>query len=101
MTLGRPARTPRLRPRLPLRTVVHHETYQPASAADLQEYDTEMRLTGIYQGRQVSGVDARGIPSETLPEEEYGWLEHSARRVSQASRRDLRSVLSAQGFDLQ
>ena len=101
MTLGRPAREPVMRPRLPPTTVVHRETYQPASGADLQQYDTEMRLTGIYHGRQASGIDAQGLPSEALPDTEYGWLEHSARRVSQATRRDLRRVLSAQGFELQ
>jgi hypothetical protein len=32
--------------------------------------------------------------------EDYGWTEHSARRVAQAVRTDLREVLERQGFAL-
>jgi hypothetical protein len=53
-----------------------------------------MLQTGIYQGRQVP---VPGKPGET---EEYGWLEHSARRVSQPIRTELREILGRQGFEL-
>jgi hypothetical protein len=53
-----------------------------------------MLQTGIYQGRQVP------VPAKPGEMEEYGWLEHSARRVSQPTRTELREILSRQGFEL-
>ena len=50
--------------------------------------------TGIYDGRQVA------VPGQEGEVEDYGWMEHSARRVSQAVRTDLRDILAEQGFDL-
>ena len=50
--------------------------------------------TGIYDGRQVA------VPGKEGEVENYGWMEHSARRVSQAFRTDLRDELAAQGFAL-
>ena len=95
MTLGWPATTPALRPRLPLNAVLHWETYERSHEDQaLRDYDRAMLQTGIYQGRQVP---VPGKPGET---EEYGWLEHSARRVSQPTRIELREILSRQGFEL-
>jgi hypothetical protein len=54
-----------------------------------------MIATGVYQGRQVP------VPGKAGVMEDYGWLEHSARRVSQALRTDLRLVLKQQGFPLE
>jgi hypothetical protein len=50
--------------------------------------------TGIYEGRQVP------VPGKPEQVEDYGWLEHSARRVSQPTRTFLRQVLEHQGFAL-
>ena len=95
MTLGWPAATPTLRPRLPLNAVLHWETYDRRHEDQaLRDYDRAMLQTGIYQGRQMP---VPGKPGET---EEYGWLEHSARRVSQPTRTELREILSRQGFEL-
>ena len=95
MTLGWPAIDPALRPRLPLRAVLHWETYDCSGEGQaLREYDRAMIETGIYKGRQVH---VPGIEGEV---EEYGWMEHSARRVSQVRRPGLRLVLSRQGFEL-
>ena len=58
----------------------------------LHAYDEAMIATGIYQGRQVPAPGERGEM------EDYGWLEHSARRVSQPTRTGLREVLEKQGF---
>jgi FMN reductase (NADPH) len=94
MTLGRPSRQPTVRPRLPLAAVLHWEQYNPEKEEIyLQQYDREMIATGIYRGRQVS-------PEDPLPAAEYGWTEHSARRVSQVQRPHLRAVLQEQGFEL-
>ncbi len=95
MTVGWPAAEPRVRPRLPLSAVLHWESYdsQPKDA-ELREYDRVMAETGIYGGRQVP------VPGKPGGMEDYGWMEHSARRVSQAMRTDLRGVLESQRFAL-
>lgn len=96
MALGWPAAPPPHRPRLPLRAVLAWEHYAAAPPDDaLAEYDRAMIATGIYQGRQVP------VPGKPAVTEDYGWLEHSARRVAQATRTELRAVLKRQGFDLE
>ena len=94
MTVGWPAKSPALRPRLATEAVLHWETYQHEQDHALHDYDRAMIATGIYEGRQV--------PAPGKPEvmEDYGWLEHSARRVSQPTRTFLRQVLAGQGFEL-
>ncbi len=95
MTLGFPARQPRQRPRLPLQAVLHWERYSREHEDEaLLAYDKEMAATGIYDNRQVP------VPGRAGEMEAYGWLEHSARRVSQPLRAYLRDVLREQGFDL-
>jgi len=95
MTLGWPAAEPFIRPRLPLEAVLHWESYDSSQEIDaLEAYDRAMIETGIYRGRQVAVPDGDG------QEEDYGWLEHSARRASSAVRTDLRQVLRQQGFEL-
>jgi FMN reductase (NADPH) len=95
MTLGWPAVEPFLRPRLPLDAVLHWERYDPAGEVEhLQAYDRAMKETGIYRGRQVP------VPGKEGDVEEYGWLEHSARRASKPWRTGLREMLSQQGFGL-
>lgn len=93
MTVGWPAAPAPIRPRLPISAVLHWERYDAAPKdAELAAYDRTMIATGIYNGRQV--------PAPGRPEvmEDYGWTEHSARRVAQALRTELRSVLERQGF---
>ena len=95
MTLGWPAVEPILRPRLPLSAVLHWEHYDCTREDEmLAEYDQAMVATGIYNGRQVAA------PGKEGQMEDYGWTEHSARRVSQPARTHLREVLLAQGFEL-
>jgi FMN reductase (NADPH) len=96
MTMGWPAAEPFIRPRLPLEAILHWEGYDVAGEEGaLQDYDQAMIETGIYRGRQVA---VPGVEGEL---EDYGWLEHSARRVSQAVRTELREILERQGFGLQ
>jgi FMN reductase (NADPH) len=95
MTIGWPAAEPPIRPRLPLAGVLHWDEYDRAGEdAVLLQYDRAMIETGIYAGRQVS------VPGKPDEMEDYGWLEHSARRVSQPTRVGLREVLEDQGFAL-
>ncbi|MFH1633737.1 MAG: NADPH-dependent oxidoreductase, partial [Chloroflexota bacterium] len=95
MTLGWPVSPPLVRPRLPLETVLHWETYAVSGEERyLRQYDRAMIETGIYEGRQVSSADGED------DEENYGWMGHSARRVSQIIRPHLREVLRQAGFGL-
>jgi nitroreductase len=92
MTVGWPSKPPHKRPRMPLNAILHWEKYNCDQEAVLQEYDQAMRLSGIYQGRQIS------LPGKPVEIADYGWLEHTARRVSIAERTDLRKTLEKQGF---
>jgi len=94
MTLGYPSKPPHRRPRLPLASILHWDTYHAPLEDDLRAYDRAMLATGIYKGRQVP------VPGKPGELEEYGWLEHSARRASQAERTGLRAALEKQGFGL-
>jgi len=95
MTLGRSADDPIIRPRLATDAILHWERYDASGEERLlAEYDQAMAQTGIYTGRQV---EVPGTPGEV---EAYGWREHSARRVSQPRRTNLRDVLVRQGFGL-
>jgi FMN reductase (NADPH) len=95
MTLGWPAAAPVIRPRLATHAVLHWDTCDRSGEDEaLHDYDRAMMETGIYQGRQVS------MPGKPGQLEAYGWMEHSARRVSQPTRTDLRQVLNEQGFEL-
>ncbi|GAB4485832.1 MAG: NADPH-dependent oxidoreductase [Anaerolineales bacterium] len=95
MTLGWPQKAPRPRPRLPQSAVLHWESYNAEQDSALQAYDREMAASGIYQNRQVES------PNRPGEMENYGWLEHSARRVSQPARVFLREILREQGFLLE
>jgi FMN reductase (NADPH) len=94
MTLGWPAVEPRRKPRLATSAILHWETYDENDEQALVHYDRVMVETGIYRGRQVSSA---GVDGEA---EDYGWMEHSARRVSEPRRPALRSALQQQGFEL-
>jgi FMN reductase (NADPH) len=96
MTLGWPTSRPKPKPRLPLAAVLHWETYHDeVIEPSLLDYDATMIATGIYEGRQVS------TPGKPEVMEDYGWLEHSARRVSVAHRAHLRAALADLGFALE
>jgi nitroreductase len=95
MTLGWPAHNPPLRPRLDLTAVLHSEQYNHEQDDLLGKYDRDMIATGIYQGRQVP------VPGTNGEMEAYGWMEHSARRISQPARIRLRAEVEEQGFALE
>ncbi len=95
MVLGWPDAEPILRPRLGLNAVLHWETYDRQKLMpELERYDQMMADTGIYGGRQVQSA------AGTVEMKNYGWLEHSARRVATPARQDLRQVVEEQGFGL-
>jgi FMN reductase (NADPH) len=95
MTLGWPDKQAHIKPRLPLRLVLHWEKYDRSGEDDgLRAYDATMIATGIYKGRQVP------VPGKLEEMEDYGWSEESAQSVSQAVRTELRVALEKQGFSL-
>jgi FMN reductase (NADPH) len=95
MTVGHPAAPPPVRPRLATSAILSWNTHTPAPDAELAAYDRAMIATGIYQGRQVP------VPGKPGEAEEYGWMEHSARRVMQPLRTEIREVLKRQGYELE
>jgi nitroreductase len=95
MVVGWPSKPPRLRPRLPLNTILHWERYDHTHVDEaLLDYDETMIATGIYKGRQIS------FPGKPVEEENYSWTEHISRRVSRAVRTNLRKAIEKQGFGL-
>jgi len=94
MTIGAPVTESRPKPRLPLSAILHWESYQKEQDRALLEYDHTMAATGIYENRQVP---APGKPNTV---EEYGWMEHTARRAAKVVRAGMRSILENQGFAL-
>lgn len=95
MTLGVPVKQAKVKPRLPLAAILHWEAYPADQDALLEEYDRSMAASGIYEGRQTP------YPGRDIATDAYGWLEHSARRASKASRTDLRDELVKSGFLLE
>ena len=97
MTLGWPEGEFHPRPRLPLDAVLHWERYDAGDEEVLlRDYDRAMVETGIYTRRQVAVPGA----GQAVKTEDYGWTEHSARRVSRPKRVHLRAALAKQGFAL-
>jgi FMN reductase (NADPH) len=96
MTVGWPSKPSQLRPRLALNSILLWDHYDRSHEDEaLREYDQAMIATGIYQGRQIP------VPGKPGVVEDYGWTEHTARRVSHAARTGLRAVIETQGFDLE
>jgi len=94
MTLGWPISAQQIRPRLPLNVILHWNQYDATDESQLiKNYDKEMIESGIYRGRQIADKG-------TLSDPQYGWAEHSARRVSQVVRPHLREVLGELGYEL-
>jgi FMN reductase (NADPH) len=95
MTFGYPDGDGHIKPRLGMDAILHGETYDTDQDKALLAYDREMAATGIYNKRQVP------VPGKPDEVEDYGWLEHTARRVSRAVRTGLRDALKKQGFALE
>jgi FMN reductase (NADPH) len=92
MTIGIPQHPPRLRPRLPQQAILHWEKYNADQDDSLLAYDQVMYETGIYKNRQV--------PADKAAPQTYGWMEHTARRVSAPARKNLSASIKKQGFGL-
>jgi len=90
LSVGRPAggHWPAPRPRLPLRLLVHRETWSLDEASErelLAACDAETRARGTFEGRRIPWA-AMGLGGgDPVPEGDYGWLEHTARKQGRAT----------------
>ena len=94
MTIGWPEKAPMIRPRLSQEAILHWESYNTEQDAALLAYDQVMIETGIYTDRQVP------VPGRDGEMEAYGWIEHTARRTSQVTRKEMLSIIKKQGFGM-
>lgn len=95
MTVGYPAKPSRVRHRLPLDVVLHHEEYSDANLEEgLRRYDAVTAQSGIYAGRHVRLEDAK-------ERQQYGWSEHTARRLARPhpDRLNMRQQLENLGWE--
>jgi len=95
MTIGVPEKTPRIRPRLPQEAILHWEKYNLDQDQALHAYDHIMQETGIYKNRQVP------VPGKEGEMESYGWMEHTARRISKRIREGMLDTIKRQGFGME
>ena len=95
MAIGYPARPSRVRHRLPMDVVLHHEAYSDDRLEEgLRRYDAVTAASGIYSGRHIP------LPQAKEPQV-YGWSEHTARRMARPNpnRRNMRQQLEALGWE--
>ncbi len=103
MSLGWPAKTGTVKPRIPDYGLHHQEQYNKELFRDaVKEYDETITATGLYANRNYPLPD-RANPQEAQSRP-YSWSEHSARRISDGSpgalRISLRPFLEKIGFKL-
>jgi len=89
--LGRPDHSPMIKPRLQPEVIIHRERYNEDRLNEyLGEYDKIIKATGLYDGPR------RKVPSpigKEIPDDEYSWCEHTARRLATTAPGVLRSHL--------
>ena len=100
LCLGYPDQDPMIKPRLPEQAVIHHEKYDDTQYENsIKEYDPIIRATGLYDGPRRKGAP---IDERIVPDEDYSWSEHTARRAAsknpKATREGLKAFLESQGF---
>lgn len=102
LAIGHPAGDFGVKPRLPRRVVVSRNRWSDDHRdADLAAYDAEMRAAGVYGGRREPMNDVPSGAPDPVPEDGYGWSEHTARRLggeNQLQRRGFGAFLDAKGF---
>jgi nitroreductase len=101
MTVGVPAQPAAVKPRLPSSVVRHDEWYDTDRLDQgLTEYDRTMRRIGMYRGHRIQLEEIGPDLQETISDEEYGWIEHTARRLANpaSARPDLRPFLESKKF---
>lgn len=93
MTLGWPARPPRINPRLPLAATVHTDTYNEAAQQDaIKAYDlrrAELRPYGSQREPERFGT-----------RDPYTWSDDKARQYNEPQRTDFGDYIRKKGFKL-
>ncbi len=102
LAIGVPAEDMGTKPRMPRSIMVSRNRYDPGPVTEaLAVYDDEMRLSGCYEGRREPLKDVPPDHADPVAEEDYGWSEHSARRLggeNQTERRGLGEFMEGKGF---
>ena len=82
LCIGYPAKRNRPKSRLPGKGVFFTNSYRKSEATEaMEKYDRTMIESGIYENRHFPDDECEKI-KEVSDALEYGWIEHSARRVS-------------------
>lgn len=93
MTLGWPARTPRINLRLPLAATVHTDTYNEAAQWDaIKAYDARRAELRPYGSQRD--------PDRFGTRDPYTWSEDKARQYAEPQRTDFGDYIRAKGFSL-
>jgi nitroreductase/FMN reductase [NAD(P)H] len=92
LTLGWPARPPRIAPRLSLAATVHENRFGGDQAEQIREYDRRR-------------ADVQAFPRQRDPERwgekpDYGWSDDKARQYADPQRADWGAFVRAKGFSL-
>ncbi len=101
LTVGVPTRSAMVKPRLPVSVIRHDEWYETDRLDEgLGEYDRTTRELGMYRGRRIQLTEIGPDLQEKCTDENYGWLEHTARRLANpaSARPDLRPFLESKKF---
>jgi nitroreductase len=104
LCVGVPASLNPVKPRLPLKGVYFDGSYDPKAVEEaIEEYDRVMLESGIYKDREIPLDEVERTTGSEAPAH-YGWIEHSARRVSsknpERARIGLRSAIERAGLGL-
>ncbi|MCP5366117.1 MAG: NADPH-dependent oxidoreductase [Hyphomicrobiales bacterium] len=90
------------KPRLPRSVMVSRNRYDPGPLdTALPAYDRAVRAAGVYDGRREPLNGLAPGQEDPVAVEDYGWCEHTARRLTgavQDRRRDLGAFLDGKGF---
>lgn len=100
MTVGVPRKRNPVKPRLPLSAVLFEDRYDSeAMERAVEDYDRTMKASGVYEGRELD-ASCCSLPDEQSGRADgegasgdYGWLEHSGRRISSTDPLDVRPLL--------
>ncbi len=98
--LGYPDHDPMVKPRMLPELIIHQEEYNDSNFENLIiEYDNIIRATGLYDG---PGRKIKSPEFPILPDDDYGWSEHSSRRIASSDlkvlRAHMRKFLDSRGF---
>lgn len=92
LTVGWPARPPRISPRLSLAASVHENRFSPDGAAGIREYDRRRAAVQPF-ARQRD-------PQRWGEKADYGWSDDKARQYADPQRDDWGRFVRAKGFSL-